>query len=120
VLKAANGPSATNIGQAWKAPLTRKQQNTPTPAQRRLASGQKTNVRSHDAIHFTPETCDQEHAFPHPEKRHALTRRRNWPPQWRSLGHGGLGVPEQRLELRRRTMPDRMPVAQRENSRHPA
>jgi hypothetical protein len=34
-----------------------------------------------------------------PRNHHALTRRRNRPPHWRSLGPGRLGIPKQRLEL---------------------
>src|SRR6188474_608167 len=58
VLTAANVPSAANMGQPWKAPLTKKQHKTATPAKRRRASGQKTNVRSH-ALVIIFQRCPQ-------------------------------------------------------------
>src|SRR4051812_28962052 len=58
VLKAAEVPSAANMGQPWKAPLTRKQHNTPMPAMRRRANGQKTNVQNH-ALTIIFQRCPQ-------------------------------------------------------------
>jgi len=57
-------------------------------------------MQIHDTIAFTIESHEQQHA---PSltlrEHHALTRRRNRPPQRHSLCAGGLGIPQQRLEL---------------------
>jgi hypothetical protein len=57
-------------------------------------------MQIHDTIPFTIESHEQQHTPSLTLKEHhALTRRRNRPPQRHSLGIGGLGIPKQRLEL---------------------